>query len=64
MYGSVQWGSFLHMDVTEYTPTREEYVYTFGGATPAMRVKPGTALRLWSDDASDLVEQSARVVTG
>ena len=39
------------MDVTEYTPTREEYVYTFGGAAPAMRVKPGAALRLWSDDA-------------
>ena len=39
------------MDVTEYTPTREEYAYTFGGAPPAMRVKPGAALRLWSDDA-------------
>ena len=39
------------MDVIEYTPTREQYVYTFGGASPAMRIKPGTALRLWSDDA-------------
>ena len=39
------------MDVIEYTPTREQYAYTFGGAAPAMRVKPGTALRLWSDDA-------------
>jgi acetamidase/formamidase len=39
------------MDITEYTPTREEYVYTFGGAAPVMRVKPGAALRLWSDDA-------------
>src|SRR4051795_3159681 len=39
------------MDVIEYTPTRAQYVYTFGGASPAMRVKPGTALRLWSDDA-------------
>jgi acetamidase/formamidase len=39
------------MEVTEYTPTREQYVYTFGGAPPAMRVQPGTALRLWSDDA-------------
>ena len=39
------------MDVVEYTPTREQYAYTFGGAAPAMRVKPGTALRLWSDDA-------------
>ncbi len=39
------------MDVTEYTPTREQYVYTFGGAAPVMRVKPGAALRLWSEDA-------------
>lgn len=39
------------MDVIEYAPTREEYAYTFGGAPPRMRVKPGTALRLWSDDA-------------
>jgi acetamidase/formamidase len=39
------------MDVIEYAPTRENYAYTFGGAAPAMRVKPGTALRLWSDDA-------------
>ncbi|HWI00523.1 MAG TPA: acetamidase/formamidase family protein [Propionibacteriaceae bacterium] len=39
------------MDVTEYTPTPEQYAYTFGGAPPVMRVKPGTALRLWSEDA-------------
>src|SRR3954453_3079087 len=39
------------MDLIEYTPTFEQYVYTFGGASPAMRVKPGTALRLWSEDA-------------
>jgi acetamidase/formamidase len=39
------------MDVIEYSPTHEQYAYTFGGAAPAMRIKPGTALRLWSDDA-------------
>ncbi len=39
------------MDVIEYTPTREQYVYTFGGAAPVMRVTPGAILRLWSDDA-------------
>src|SRR3954462_14805694 len=39
------------MDVIEYAPTREEYAYTFGGAPPVMRVQPGAALRLWSDDA-------------
>ena len=39
------------MDVIEFTPTREQYAYTFGGVAPVMRVKPGTVLRLWSDDA-------------
>jgi len=39
------------MDVIEYTPTRDQYAYTFGGAASAMRVRPGTALRLWSDYA-------------
>ena len=39
------------MDVIEYAPTREQYAYTFGGVAPVMRVKPGTVLRLWSDDA-------------
>jgi acetamidase/formamidase len=39
------------VDVVEYTPARDQYVYTFGGAPPVMRVRPGTALRLWSDDA-------------
>ncbi len=39
------------MDVVEFTPTRAQYAYTFGGVAPVMRVAPGTALRLWSDDA-------------
>src|ERR1044072_5701871 len=39
------------MDVVEYTPTLEQFAYTFGGAAPAMTVKPRTALRLWSEDA-------------
>ncbi|MGH3315709.1 MAG: acetamidase/formamidase family protein [Nocardioidaceae bacterium] len=39
------------MDVVEFTPTREQYAYTFGGVAPAMKVQPGTVLRLWSDDA-------------
>ena len=32
-------------------PTFEQYAFTFGGAAPVLRVRPGTALRLWSDDA-------------
>ena len=39
------------MDLIEFSPTREQYAYTFGGKEPVMRIKPGTALRLWSEDA-------------
>ena len=39
------------MDVEEFTPSAEQYAYTFGGVAPVRRVRPGTALRLWSDDA-------------
>lgn len=39
------------MDVVEVVPSREQYAYTFGGVAPLHRVRPGTALRLWSDDA-------------
>src|SRR4051812_44066464 len=46
------------MDVLEYTPTAEQYAYTFGGAAPAMRITPGTALRLWSEDAFNGVLRS------
>ena len=39
------------MDVIEYPPTRGQYAYTFGGVASAMRVRPCTVLRLWSEDA-------------
>ncbi|GHF67239.1 acetamidase/formamidase [Amycolatopsis bartoniae] len=39
------------MNVIEFTPTREQYAWTFGGVEPVLRVKPGTALRLWTEDA-------------
>jgi hypothetical protein len=39
------------MDVVEVVPTAEQYAYTFGGVAPLRRITPGTALRLWSDDA-------------
>ncbi len=39
------------MDVIEFTPDREQYAYTFGGVAPVMSITPGTALRLWSEDA-------------
>src|SRR4051794_6123389 len=39
------------MDVVEVVPTFEQYAFTFGGAAPLARIRPGTALRLWSEDA-------------
>jgi len=39
------------MDAIEFSPDREQYAYTFGGVEPVMRIKPGSVLRLWSEDA-------------
>ena len=39
------------MDVLEVVPSFEQYAFTFGGVPPLRRVAPGSALRLWSDDA-------------
>jgi acetamidase/formamidase len=39
------------MDVVEFTPSFEQYAFTFGGVPPVLRITPGTVLRLWSDDA-------------
>ena len=34
------------MATVEFTPTPEQYVWTFGGAEPVMEVAPGTVLKL------------------
>jgi len=39
------------MAVVEFTPTPEQYVWTFGGAEPVLEVAPGTVLKLWTEDA-------------
>lgn len=39
------------MEFIEFKPTFDQLVYTFGGAKPVMLIKPGTALKLWSEDA-------------
>lgn len=39
------------MDLIEFKPTFDQLVYTFGGAKPIMKIKPGQALKLWSEDA-------------
>ncbi|HEX4472085.1 MAG TPA: acetamidase, partial [Nocardioides sp.] len=39
------------MDVISYRPEPHELAWTFGGVPPVRRVKPGTVLELWSEDA-------------
>lgn len=39
------------MDLIEFKPSFDQLVYTFGGAKPIMKIKPGQALKLWSEDA-------------
>src|SRR5699024_12536721 len=35
----------------DIVPRPNQFIYTFGGAAPAATSEPGTALRLWSEDA-------------
>jgi acetamidase/formamidase len=37
----------------QWTPKHEDLVYTFGGATPRQRIKPGTHIVSWSEDCFD-----------
>lgn len=37
--------------VLEFRPQPEQLAWTFGGGEPVARVKPGTVLRLWTEDA-------------
>ncbi|HET7071749.1 MAG TPA: acetamidase/formamidase family protein [Nocardioides sp.] len=39
------------MDVLSYSPAADELAWTFGGVAPVRRVKPGTVLELWTEDA-------------
>src|SRR5882757_1897981 len=39
------------MDVVEFRPTPDQYAWTFGGVPPVTTVKPGTLLKLWTEDA-------------
>ena len=38
------------LNVVTFRPSRGEYAWTFGGADPVMKVKPGDVLELWTDD--------------
>lgn len=48
------------MDLVEFKPNREQYAYTFGGVPPLMTIRPGAALRIWSDDAFGGVLRSVK----
>jgi acetamidase/formamidase len=37
----------------QWTPKHEELVYTFGGATPRLRIKPNTRIVTWTEDCFD-----------
>ena len=39
------------MDHITFVPTVDQLNYTFGGAEPVMRIRPGTVLTLWAEDA-------------
>jgi acetamidase/formamidase len=39
------------LDVLTYRPDPSEFAWTFGGANPVRKVKPGTILELWTEDA-------------
>ncbi|MDF2827923.1 MAG: acetamidase, partial [Mycobacterium sp.] len=39
------------MDQVTFIPTTDQLTYTFGGAAAVMRVRPGTVLSLWTEDA-------------
>jgi acetamidase/formamidase len=39
--------------VLRWVPKHEELVYTFGGAAPKQRIKPGTRIVSWSEDCFD-----------
>ncbi len=41
-----------------FRPEPHQYAYTFGGAKPALTVKPGSVMRLWSEDAFNFALQS------
>jgi acetamidase/formamidase len=39
------------MEVVAYTPNPSEFAWTFGGVAPVRRIRPGTVLEVWTEDA-------------
>jgi len=46
------------MEEVIFRPEPSQYTYTFGGNKPALTVKPGSVLRLWSEDAFNYALQT------
>ncbi|MEV6265615.1 hypothetical protein AB0L64_00515 [Kribbella sp. NPDC051936] len=38
------------MGIVEFTPEPADFAWTFGGVPPVRRARPGTALRVWTED--------------
>ena len=51
------------MDVVEFHPEPAQFAWTFGGAAPTHRIRPGTLLRLWTEDAFAGRVQSVDAIT-
>ncbi|MFI5311538.1 MAG: acetamidase/formamidase family protein, partial [Gemmatimonadales bacterium] len=45
--------------VLQWIPRHEELVYTFGGAKPVQRIKPGTRIVTWTEDCFDGVVKTS-----
>lgn len=39
------------LEVVSYRPKPSEFAWTFGGVPPVLKVKPGTVMELWTEDA-------------
>jgi acetamidase/formamidase len=48
-----------HAPTLTWTPKHEDLVYTFGGAAPKQRIKPGTRIVTWTEDCFDGVVSTA-----
>jgi acetamidase/formamidase len=38
------------LDIVSFRPSPEQYAWTFGGAPPVARIRPGTVLEVWTED--------------
>ena len=41
----------MSADSSRFTPTPDQYSFTFGGLEPVLTIDPGTVLTVWCEDA-------------